>query len=60
MILMYGNRDDEVCICMRFICKNRIFESYKIGKRLEIDFLFFSVVFLVVFMERKIVLVVLY
>lgn len=18
---MYGNRDDEVCICMRFICK---------------------------------------
>lgn len=60
MILMYGNRDDEACICMRFTCKNRILESYKTGKRLEIDFLFFSAVSLVAFMERKIAVAALY
>lgn len=40
--------------------QNRILESYKTGKRLEIDFLFFSAVSLVAFMERKIALAALY
>lgn len=40
--------------------QNRILESYKTGKRLEIDFLFFSAVSLVAFMERKIAVAALY
>lgn len=40
--------------------QNRILKSYKTGKRLEIDFLFFSAVSLVAFMERKIALAALY
>lgn len=40
--------------------QNRILESYKTGKRLEIDFLFFSAVSLVAFIERKIALAALY